>query len=51
MDNCPYCEATLNSPPTRERNRVNQKPGYRTTGIELIFCPECSRIIDGFTDH
>lgn len=51
MRSCPCCGASLQAPPQRERKRTDAEPGRKNTGHELIHCPDCERVIDGFTAH
>lgn len=51
MNECPYCQFELNRPAHRRNNRTNATPGRKSSGQELVVCPDCGGIIDGFTDH
>ena len=51
MRRCPYCDSALTGPPQREQKRTNSEPGKKNTGAELIYCPDCGGVIDGFSAH
>lgn len=51
MEECPYCAADLNGPTHRITNRTDADPGRKSPGQELVSCPNCGGVIDGFTAH
>lgn len=51
MEDCYYCGHELNGPTARQTNRSNANPGHKSTGMEIVTCPDCGRVIDGFSDH
>ena len=51
MNDCPYCGFELNRPTHRVESRTNAGPGAKSTGAELINCPDCGEVIDGFSAH
>lgn len=51
MYTCPYCDSALDGNPSRQVKRTNQTPGHKDTGSELVSCPDCDRVIDGFAGH
>lgn len=51
MNDCPYCGFELNRPTHRVENRTNPGPGGKSTGSELVTCPDCGEVIDGFSAH
>jgi len=51
MYDCPTCGFEMNRPTRRVERRTNSSPGRKSTGVELVACPECGQIIDGFTPH
>lgn len=51
MYECPYCHSDLSRPASRQTNRTDAIPGSKTTGAELVNCPDCGRVIDGFSAH
>lgn len=51
MQECPYCSYNLNGLTRRKITRTNEDPGGKSTGNELVTCPDCDGVIDGFTSH
>jgi len=51
MNECPYCGSELNGAVRREPKRSGQPAGQKSTTAELVSCPECDEVIDGFTAH
>ena len=51
MYDCPNCGFELNRPTRRVESRTNAIPGGKSTGAELVACPDCGQIIDGFSAH
>lgn len=51
MYECPYCGSELNRPTRRVPSRTPAGPGRKSTGNELVTCPDCSGVIDGFSFH
>jgi len=51
MNDCPYCGFELNRPTRRIESRTNPGPGGKSTGAELVTCPDCGEVIDGFSAH
>lgn len=51
MDECPYCQFELNRPTHRRLSRGDATPGQKSHGQELVSCPDCGGIIDGFSAH
>lgn len=51
MIECPHCGSELNRQ-AKTQTRRNDKPlGGKSTGSELVSCPDCDEMIDGFTAH
>lgn len=51
MNDCPYCGFELNRPTHRVESRTNHSPGGKSTGAEMVTCPDCGEVIDGFSSH
>jgi len=51
MEECPHCGFELNRATHRVVSRTNAAPGGKSTGTELVTCPECGAVIDGFSAH
>ena len=51
MHDCPSCGFELNRPTRRVESRTNASPGGKSTGAELVTCPDCGAVIDGFSAH
>ena len=51
MDACPYCQFELNGPANRQTRRNDVETGGKSTGDELVTCPNCGGVIDGFAAH
>ncbi|MFC6730088.1 hypothetical protein ACFQDG_15670 [Natronoarchaeum mannanilyticum] len=51
MQTCPYCDSDLMGTASRRRTRGDATPGRKSTGPELVSCPDCGEVIDGFTPH
>lgn len=51
MQDCYYCGHELNGPTARQTTRSNTNPGQKSTGMEIVTCPDCGRVIDGFSEH
>ena len=51
MENCPYCDSELNGRAGIQPRRGGKGVGRKSTGSELVSCPDCGGVIDGFTSH
>jgi len=51
MQECPYCGSDLNGSVRLTPTRTGETPGSKSTKSELVTCPDCDEIIDGFTPH
>ena len=51
MNQCPYCSSDLRRLGTRQTTRSGDPIGNKSTGTELVSCPDCGGVIDGFTAH
>lgn len=51
MQACPYCDAELNGPTHRFQNRATADPSASRSEQELVACPDCGGVIDGFSSH
>jgi hypothetical protein len=51
MNECPCCAADLQRGTHRKENRTDGGSGGKSLGDELVACPECGGVIDGFTAH
>lgn len=51
MQECPYCSSDLDGPASIESKRGGNPIGRKSTGSELVSCPDCGGVIDGFTSH
>lgn len=51
MLECPYCGSNLNGSTHQQESRGRGAPGRKSTGNELVSCPDCDGVIDGFSAH
>ncbi len=51
MEECPYCGSELNGAVQRTPIRAGPSAGHKSTEAELVSCPDCDEVIDGFTPH
>lgn len=51
MEECPYCGSDLNGRTNIQTTRAGDPLGGKSTGTEMISCPDCDGVIDGFTSH
>jgi DNA-directed RNA polymerase subunit RPC12/RpoP len=51
MIECPHCGSDLNRPTSSQTLRNGDPLGDKSTGSELVSCPDCDSVIDGFTAH
>jgi uncharacterized protein with PIN domain len=51
MKECPYCGSELNGAVSREEKRSGPPAGHKSTSAQLVSCPDCDGVIDGFTPH
>lgn len=56
MNECPYCSSELKGIGGVSRTREGSSndgaaPGGKNTGAELVSCPDCGEVIDGYTPH
>jgi hypothetical protein len=51
MQECPYCGSNLNGPVGRDTTRNGDATGGKSPSSELVSCPDCDEVIDGFTPH
>ncbi|MFC7046304.1 hypothetical protein ACFQH6_13595 [Halobacteriaceae archaeon GCM10025711] len=51
MEQCPYCGSDLIGSTNVQPRRPDGDLGSKTTGAELVTCPDCGNVIDGFTSH
>lgn len=51
MKECPYCGSELQGRASIQPRRSGTEVGRKSTGSELVSCPDCDGIIDGFTSH
>ena len=51
MEECPYCHFDLSRGGNSLTTRSGDPIGAKSTGTELVSCPDCDGVIDGFTAH
>jgi len=51
MLECPFCGSDLDSQPGTRETRQGDPVGGKSTEKELVSCPDCDEVIDGFTAH
>lgn len=51
MYECPYCGSDLNGSTRQRETRGQGEPGRKSTAAELVSCPDCDGVIDGFSAH
>ncbi|WP_166035418.1 hypothetical protein [Halorussus pelagicus] len=51
MIECPHCGSDLNRDAKTQTQRNGEPLGSKSTGSELVSCPDCDEMIDGFTAH
>jgi hypothetical protein len=51
MQECPYCGSNLNGPVGMNTKRNSPATGGKSTNSELVSCPDCDEVIDGFAAH
>lgn len=51
MEECPYCGSELNGTANVHQTRSGQPVGRKSTGSDLVSCPDCDEVIDGFSAH
>ncbi|WP_168216290.1 hypothetical protein [Halorussus halobius] len=51
MMECPHCGSELNRRTNSRTHRNGDPLGGKSTGSELVACPDCDGMIDGFTAH
>ncbi|WP_435178086.1 hypothetical protein [Halorussus sp. AFM4] len=51
MIECPHCGSDLNRRTNSRQRRSGDPLGGKSTGSELVSCPDCDEVIDGFTAH
>lgn len=51
MNECPFCGSDLQSRPGTRPTRQDGQPGAKSTENELVSCPDCDEVIDGFSAH
>ncbi len=51
MQECPYCNSDLRRGGQSQTTRTGDPTGHKSTGTELVSCPDCGNVIDGFTAH
>jgi endogenous inhibitor of DNA gyrase (YacG/DUF329 family) len=51
MRECPHCGSELERPASTRSERGDADPGGKSTETEVVNCPDCDRVIDGFTPH
>lgn len=51
MLECPYCSSDLDRRGSYQTTRSTGTLGRKSTGSELVSCPDCDNVIDGFSAH
>jgi len=51
MKECPYCGSALIGSTTVRTTRGGKPLGGKSTGTNLVSCPDCGGVIDGFASH
>lgn len=51
MQECPYCDSDLQGSTKVTIERGDSGPGQKSVGSELVACPDCDEVIDGFSAH
>jgi len=51
MQECPYCGSDLHGRAGIQETRGGNPLGRKSTGSELVSCPDCGGVIDGFASH
>lgn len=48
---CPLCGSEIQDPVARETNTAGSPMGPKSPDVELVVCPDCDEVIDGFCAH
>lgn len=51
MQECPFCGSDLIGDTGVQQTRGGDPLGSKSTGSDLVSCPDCDEVIDGFTAH
>jgi hypothetical protein len=51
MEECPNCGGDLSGPLRRESTDTRTSPGGKSPPSELVTCPDCNEVVDGFSPH
>jgi len=51
VSGCPHCGADLQRSTHRNQRRTDSGVGRKSLGHELVSCPECGGVVDGFSAH
>jgi hypothetical protein len=52
LSSCPHCQSKLeDGGGARRAERGDTGTGGKSTEQEIVSCPDCGRVIDGFSPH
>ncbi|MFB6136017.1 MAG: hypothetical protein ABEJ04_04590 [Halobacteriaceae archaeon] len=51
MEDCPHCGSGLQGSVRMESTRNETEVGGKSRQTDLVTCPDCGQVIDGFTEH
>ena len=51
MNECPHCGSDLSRRTNSKTLRNGDPLGGKSPGAELVSCPDCDGVIDGFSAH
>lgn len=51
LHECPLCGAEIEAPVERKTDAAGSPMGPKSPNVELVVCPNCNEVIDGFRAH